>query len=146
MCTFRYNSASRPFNSLPLSVITLERFTTSAFVDIRVPKKNVEEGLAVCSVGLHFQPLVVIVGSSVALGMYAPNDEGWTFMLKSELEKRGYDVYNHAVSGYNARYTPYKERSSKIRDTLKDFSNTVIPFSPDIVIVGLSLANEGFYL
>ena len=89
------------------------------------------------------KPKVVVIGSSVALGYYA--EFGWAarlqvnlnsqityvFFLKGTLEKRGWDLVNLSVPGADTFVT------------FDRFLDLVPQLNPDIVIIALSLANEG---
>ncbi len=80
---------------------------------------------------------IVIIGSSVATD--APDHWACLFreglhsigkLIYAAMTERGWVVINMAVSGFNTR------------DTIQEFPY-VIPEKPNIVIVALSLANEG---
>lgn len=75
---------------------------------------------------------VVIIGSSVAEGFNAWRKRGWAYLLGEALSN-SYDVevVNVSQSGANTAVT--KER----------FESNVLPWNPDIVIIALSLGNEG---
>lgn len=45
------------------------------------------------------KPLVAVIGSSVALGCYAPDQKGWTWMLGQHLRSVGFDFENLSISG-----------------------------------------------
>lgn len=44
-------------------------------------------------------PLVVVIGSSVAEGCYAPTGLGWACLLGKHLEEIGFRFQNEAISG-----------------------------------------------
>ncbi|CAE7874015.1 unnamed protein product [Symbiodinium necroappetens] len=75
---------------------------------------------------------VAICGSSVAAGAHAEEDQGWAWLLAKSLEAQfGHQTLNVAVHGYNT------ER------LLQDFTRLVASQKPDMVVISLSLANEG---
>jgi len=75
---------------------------------------------------------VVVLGSSVAEGYNAWRKRGWAYLLKRALaDSFGHEVINVSMSGANTA-------STKAR-----FIQVVEPLKPDMVIVGLSLGNEG---
>jgi lysophospholipase L1-like esterase len=75
---------------------------------------------------------VVVLGSSVALGCSAWLLRGWVWHLEKALQaKYGYQLRNLSELGAN------------VSRTLARFAQVVIPEQPDIVIVALSLGNEG---
>jgi len=76
---------------------------------------------------------IVIIGSSVALGRRATNDQGWAWMLTRDLSKKGHVIVNASLSG---AYT----------QTILDRFHSVVPQeNPDIVVISLSLSNEGLH-
>jgi lysophospholipase L1-like esterase len=75
---------------------------------------------------------VVIFGSSVARGVGATNDHGWADMLGEKLEARGYTYHNISVPG------------DTTQALINRFQSDLVPLNPQIVVIGLSLANEGF--
>ena len=75
--------------------------------------------------------LGVVLGSSVA-AEYG----GWAYMLAESLKDRGWEIINAATPGYN---------TTACKETLEDDINSSLQGrTPDLVIVGLSLMNEGF--
>ncbi|MEN9230687.1 MAG: DUF1796 family putative cysteine peptidase [Thermostichus sp. DG02_5_bins_236] len=75
---------------------------------------------------------IVVLGSSVALGCSAWLLRGWVWHLEQALQERyGYQLINLSELGAN------------VQRTLTRFSQVVIPEKPDIVIIALSLGNEG---
>mmetsp|Transcript_66295 Transcript_66295/g.156059 ORF Transcript_66295/g.156059 Transcript_66295/m.156059 type:complete len:321 (+) Transcript_66295:88-1050(+) len=75
---------------------------------------------------------VCICGSSVAAGFWAQEDHGWAHTLATVLEERyHYQTVNVAVHRYS---------TSRL---LQDFQRLVASLKPDIVVIALSLANEG---
>lgn len=74
---------------------------------------------------------VAICGSSVAFGWRAHADQGWAARLAEALQRYGHQTVNVAVHGY----TTQKTRA--------DFQRLVASMKPDVVVIGLSLANEG---
>lgn len=78
------------------------------------------------------QRRIVVIGSSVAEGYNSWRKHGWAWLLGEALrDKYGYFLANLSQSGANTNAT--KER----------FMQAVCPWKPDIVIVALSLGNEG---
>ncbi|MBN2064744.1 MAG: hypothetical protein JW745_08070 [Sedimentisphaerales bacterium] len=76
---------------------------------------------------------LVVVGSSVAYGSGATEDKGWAYMLKDELQASGrWEVINKSIGG------------NRTSDVLGRLDRDVLAYDPDFVVVGLSLANEGF--
>nr|WP_279611394.1 DUF1796 family putative cysteine peptidase [Thermostichus vulcanus] len=75
---------------------------------------------------------IVVLGSSVALGCSAWLLRGWAWHLQQALQKRyGHQLLNCSELGAN------------VRRTLARFSQVVTPEKPDVVIIALSLGNEG---
>ena len=74
---------------------------------------------------------LVIFGSSVASGAGAADNHGWAYFLKEVLEKRNWTVVNKSVGG---------DSTTRL---LSRFNRDLLPEKPDVVIIGLSLANEG---
>lgn len=74
---------------------------------------------------------IVVLGSSVALGQGSPSFNGWARRLATALTPYGYTVVNKAISG------------NKTNDCIGRFYTDVVTENPGIVILGLSLANEG---
>ncbi|MCF2972470.1 DUF1796 family putative cysteine peptidase [Synechococcus sp. Nb3U1] len=78
---------------------------------------------------------VVVLGSSVALGCSAWLLRGWAWHLGKALQEQyGYQLHN------------YSELGANVSRTLTRFTQVVIPEQPEIVIVSLSLGNEGLAL
>jgi len=78
------------------------------------------------------QKCVVVIGSSVAEGYNAWRKHGWAWRLGEALrEKYGYFLANVSQCGANTAVTKAR------------FAEAVGPWKPDIVIIGLSLGNEG---
>jgi lysophospholipase L1-like esterase len=76
---------------------------------------------------------VVVLGSSVALGCSAWLLRGWTWHLGQALQQRyGHQLVNVSKIGTN------------VGTTIARFFQAVGPEQPDIVIIALSLGNEGF--
>jgi hypothetical protein len=74
---------------------------------------------------------VVVVGSSVALGRKATNDQGWAFHLGQALEaSHGLSLTNVAESGVNTS------------TCAPQLAAALATHAPRVVILGLSLANE----
>ncbi|MDZ8189485.1 MAG: DUF1796 family putative cysteine peptidase [Nostoc sp. ChiSLP02] len=75
---------------------------------------------------------IVVLGSSVAFGHKAWLFRGWAWLLGQALqEKYGHQVVNVSEAGAN------------VTRTINRFASVVIPEKPDIVIIALSLGNEG---
>ena len=75
---------------------------------------------------------VVVVGSSVALGRVATNDEGWAFHLGQALgDSYGLNLVNVAESGRDTN------------TTIEMLEDALVEYTPRLVVIGLSLANEG---
>lgn len=75
---------------------------------------------------------IVVIGSSVALGCSAWLLEGWSYHLKQALNKKyGHQLVNVSMIGAN------------VTTTMERFAQVVTPEKPDIVIIALSLGNEG---
>lgn len=75
---------------------------------------------------------IVVIGSSVAEGYNTWRKRGWAWYLGEALHKQyGHRVINVSRSGANTGTT--KER----------FREVVAPLRPDVVIIALSLGNEG---
>lgn len=75
---------------------------------------------------------IVVVGSSVAAGCSAWKLRGWAWLLQQELQRRfGHQVLLHAKLGAN------------VTNIIDWFPDLVANHRPDIVIVALSLGNEG---
>jgi lysophospholipase L1-like esterase len=76
---------------------------------------------------------IAVIGSSVAWGQKAWLLEGWAGQLGRALqEKYGHQVVNVAEVGAN------------VGRTISRFEAVVTPARPDLVIIALSLGNEGF--
>jgi len=76
---------------------------------------------------------IVVLGSSVALGCSAWLLKGWAWHLEQKLhEAYGHQLVNVSALGAN------------VSTTIERFAQIVIPQKPDIVILALSLGNEGF--
>ncbi len=76
---------------------------------------------------------IVVIGSSVALGCSAWLLRGWAQLLKETLEEKyGYQLLNVSEIGAN------------VTTTIKRFPQVVTPHNPEVVIISLSLGNEGF--
>ncbi|MEB3293501.1 MAG: DUF1796 family putative cysteine peptidase [Synechococcales bacterium] len=75
---------------------------------------------------------VVVIGSSVALGHRAWLLEGWAARLGKTLQQKyGHQLVNVSEVGAN------------VGQTIARFPTVVVPEKPDIVIIALSLGNEG---
>ncbi|MDJ0510111.1 MAG: DUF1796 family putative cysteine peptidase [Crocosphaera sp.] len=75
---------------------------------------------------------IVVIGSSVALGCSSWLLQGWAYRLEQALNKKyGHQLVNVSMLGAN------------VTTTMERFSQVVTPEKPDIVIIALSLGNEG---
>ncbi len=79
----------------------------------------------------HTEKTVVIFGSSVARGVGATNDHGWADILGEKLEAQGYIYHNISIPG------------DTTQALINRFQSDLVPLNPEIVVIGLSLANEG---
>jgi len=76
---------------------------------------------------------ILVLGSSVAEGHKSWLMRGWVSLLADSLEQKfGHQVINVSEAG------------ADISRTIARFSEVVTPKKPDIVIIALSLGNEGF--
>lgn len=96
----------------------------------QLPMKHLMLGRAEKTQPLH----VLILGSSVAQGSAAAPGHSWASKLQTELAVRGHQLTNAAVGGLNTFAT-------------LEFLDAVVAAvkKPDIIIVSLSLANEGLF-
>ncbi len=75
---------------------------------------------------------VLVIGSSVAMGCSAWLLKGWASHLGQALqEKYGHQLVNRSQLGAN------------VTSTIERFTSVVAPEKPDVVIISLSLGNEG---
>ena len=75
---------------------------------------------------------VLVLGSSVAMGCSAWLLKGWANQLGQTLkEKFGHQLVNRSQLGAN------------VSSTIERFASVVVPEKPDLVIISLSLGNEG---
>ncbi|BAZ50398.1 glycoside hydrolase, starch-binding protein [Nostoc sp. NIES-4103] len=75
---------------------------------------------------------IVVIGSSVAFGYKAWLFKGWVWLLAQTLqEKYGHQLVNVSEAGTN------------VTSTIARFASVVTPEKPDVVIIALSLGNEG---
>ena len=75
---------------------------------------------------------VLVLGSSVAMGCSAWLLKGWASKLGQALEEKyGHQLVNHSELG------------ATVTSTIKRFAAAVVPEKPDIVVISLSLGNEG---
>lgn len=75
---------------------------------------------------------IVVIGSSVALGYKAWLLQGWVWLLAQALQQK----YGHKVINVS-------EVGANVSRTITRFASVVTPEQPDIVIIALSLGNEG---
>ena len=81
---------------------------------------------------------MLISGSSVCAGAGAINYFGWSQMLQEKL-KNSYDISNISIGGTNT--IDWKIKMKKQSDFWKSFPTS----KPDVILISLSLANEGIY-
>jgi lysophospholipase L1-like esterase len=74
---------------------------------------------------------IAVIGSSVAQGHRAWMLHGWAEMLAEHLQEQGHHLVNRSELGAN------------VQRTIDRFPAVVTPEQPDIVIISLSLGNEG---
>ena len=75
---------------------------------------------------------IVVIGSSVAFGYKAWLFQGWVWLLAQTLQQKyGHQLINVSESGTN------------VSSTIARFPSVVTPEQPDVVIIALSLGNEG---
>ena len=74
---------------------------------------------------------VAVIGSSVAAGFCSHQERGWAWRLAQALQPSGIDLVNVSEPGTN------------VRITIERFSRVVPPEQPNIVVIALSLGNEG---
>ncbi len=75
---------------------------------------------------------ILVIGSSVALGYKAWLLKGWAWLLAQTLQQK----YSHQLVNVS-------EVGANVSRTIARFSSVVAPERPDIVIIALSLGNEG---
>ncbi|MFN6481405.1 MULTISPECIES: DUF1796 family putative cysteine peptidase [unclassified Nostoc] len=88
---------------------------------VRIPLDEESEGLK-----------IVVIGSSVALGHKAWFLKGWVWLLAQALQQK----YGHKLINVS-------EVGANVSRTIARFNSVVTPEQPDIVIIALSLGNEG---
>ena len=76
------------------------------------------------------KPRLLVFGSSVARGAYANNFHGWAYLLEKQLED-DWEVINFSESGSDTKRA--RQRLDIVKQT-----------QAKVVIISLSLANEGF--
>lgn len=74
---------------------------------------------------------IVVFGSSVAYGYGSPSWNGWATRLSVAMTARGYTMVNKSIGG------------DTTAALINRFYTDVVSENPGIVIIGLSLANEG---
>ncbi len=76
---------------------------------------------------------IIVIGSSVAYGLAATSNHGWVYKTQKALKarQRPWNVYNYCECSYNSA------------ETMKTLQHIVLPQKPDVVIIALSLRNEG---
>ncbi len=74
---------------------------------------------------------IVVFGSSVAYGTGATNNQGWGYKLGEYVTANGWTFNNVSIGG------------NTTVNLINRFYTDVVPLQPDVVIIGLSLANEG---
>ncbi|MCC5654229.1 DUF1796 family putative cysteine peptidase [Nostoc sp. XA013] len=75
---------------------------------------------------------IVVIGSSVALGHKAWFLKGWVWLLAQALQQK----YGHKLVNVS-------EVGANVSRTIARFGSVVTPEQPDVVIIALSLGNEG---
>ncbi|OYE04271.1 DUF1796 family putative cysteine peptidase [Nostoc sp. 'Peltigera membranacea cyanobiont' 232] len=75
---------------------------------------------------------IVVIGSSVALGHKAWFLKGWVWLLAEALQQK-----------YGRQLVNVSEVGANVSRTIARFGSVVTPEQPDIVIIALSLGNEG---
>ncbi|WP_088888785.1 DUF1796 family putative cysteine peptidase [Leptolyngbya ohadii] len=75
---------------------------------------------------------IAVIGSSVALGCSAWLLDGWAWQLGQELQR----LYGHQLVNLS-------QIGTNVSQTIARFAEVVSPEQPDIVIIALSLGNEG---
>ncbi len=93
-------------------------------------------GISLCAVGQGTTPLhVTFFGSSVCWGTGAANNHGyaWQFFHSGAIDTLNYKYFNASTGGDN---TLKVEKENRLTQKL-------FPTRPDIVVIGLSLGNEG---
>ncbi|MHC5599412.1 MAG: DUF1796 family putative cysteine peptidase [Nostoc sp.] len=88
---------------------------------VRIPLDEESQGLK-----------IVVIGSSVALGHKAWFLKGWVWLLAQALQQK----YGHKLVNVS-------EVGANVSRTIARFASVVTPEQPDIVIIALSLGNEG---
>lgn len=76
---------------------------------------------------------ILVIGSSVAMGCSAWLLKGWAELLQEYLHKK----YTHQLVNFS-------QLGANVTTTLKRFTEVVTREKPDMVIISLSLGNEGF--
>eukprot|EP00188_Purpureofilum_apyrenoidigerum_P001957 Plantae.Rhodophyta-Purpureofilum_apyrenoidigerum.ctg21363.p1 GENE.Plantae.Rhodophyta-Purpureofilum_apyrenoidigerum.ctg21363~~Plantae.Rhodophyta-Purpureofilum_apyrenoidigerum.ctg21363.p1 ORF type:complete len:366 (+),score=53.55 Plantae.Rhodophyta-Purpureofilum_apyrenoidigerum.ctg21363:161-1258(+) len=77
---------------------------------------------------------IAILGSSVARGCFAWNLDGWAQRLARAIDEK----YGHLVLNFS-------ETGANVQSTISRFNRLVAPQKPDIVVISLSLGNEGIF-
>jgi lysophospholipase L1-like esterase len=75
---------------------------------------------------------ILVIGSSVALGYKAWLLRGWAWQLGQTLDK----MYGHQLINVS-------QLGANVNSTIARFPSVVTPLKPDVVIISLSLGNEG---
>jgi Starch binding domain/GDSL-like Lipase/Acylhydrolase family/Putative papain-like cysteine peptidase (DUF1796) len=75
---------------------------------------------------------IVVIGSSVALGHKAWLFRNWAWLLGQTLQEK----YGHI-------FINVSEEGANVNKTINRFASVVTPEQPDVVIIALSLGNEG---
>jgi lysophospholipase L1-like esterase len=96
------------------------------------PFGYIEQPEAKQSVGQSAGLKIVVIGSSVALGYKAWLLKGWSWLLGETLQEK----YEHQLVNLS-------ELGANVDRTISRFPAVVTPENPDIVIIALSLGNEG---
>jgi lysophospholipase L1-like esterase len=97
------------------------------------PFGYIQESAVKMSLDEGFEGLkIVVIGSSVALGHKAWLLKGWVWLLEQALQQK----YGHKLVNVS-------EVGANVSRTIARFASVVTPEQPDVVIIALSLGNEG---
>jgi len=80
-----------------------------------------------------FRKKLMVVGSSVAYGQGATSNNGWANRLGTDITARGWTYTNRAIPGNSTQMV------------IDRFYTDVTPENPDVLIIALSLINEGIF-
>ncbi len=74
---------------------------------------------------------IIVFGSSVALGVGATNLQGWAYKLSQAISAYGYTYQNLSIGG------------NTTKNLIDRFYTDVVPNKPDVLMIAVSLGNEG---